>query len=212
MNQLPNYILNIHIVWLHTNRHVLLTVTLMVSYCSFNRLNTSTLCRSYFPPVNNIYFTGIFKHASCFLLHCDSWEYCINICIYSTYALPFWFTSGIKMAVQAQCFDGENTEWENTYLDLFPLEYRSNAGVKGGTREHRGNRVGEVQDLLKVRSHVLQKEVTRSNIELCGSSNFILSAVFNCDFFFFWQKNNWDFKLHTLIYFNGRLQLCAIDT
>lgn len=143
----------------------------MVSYCSFNRLNTSTLCRSYFPPVNNIYFTGILKHDSCFLLHRDSWEYCINICIYSIYALSFWFT------LQAQCFEGENTEWENTYLDLFPLEHRRNAGVKGGTREHGGNRVGEVQDLLKVRSHVLQKEVTRSNIELCGSSNFILSAV-----------------------------------
>lgn len=52
---------------------------------------------------------------------------------------------------------------ESTNLDLFPFEDRSNAGVEGGTGEHRGDRVGEVQDLLKVGSHVLHKEVPRSN-------------------------------------------------
>lgn len=51
------------------------------------------------------------------------------------------------------------------YLDLFPLEDRSNAGVEGGAREHRGNRVGEVQDLLKVRGHVLQKKERGSKVK-----------------------------------------------
>lgn len=73
-------------------------------------------------------------------------------------------TAAIKMALQAQLIIILLIKIiliiiKKTYLDLFSLENRSNAGVEGGTREHRGNWVGEVQDLLKVGGHVLQKRL-----------------------------------------------------
>ena len=42
------------------------------------------------------------------------------------------------------------------YLDLFPLEDGADARVKGGSREHGGHRVGQVQDLLEDRGHILE--------------------------------------------------------
>lgn len=47
------------------------------------------------------------------------------------------------------------------YLNLFVLEDGANAVVKRGSRKHGGHGVGQVQDLLKVRRHSLNKTVTR---------------------------------------------------
>lgn len=47
------------------------------------------------------------------------------------------------------------------YLYLLALEHRANASVKGSTGEHGSNRVGQIQDLLKERRHILKRQEQR---------------------------------------------------
>lgn len=44
-----------------------------------------------------------------------------------------------------------------SHLDLFALENATDAGVKGGARKHGGDRVRQIQNLLKHRCHFLQR-------------------------------------------------------
>lgn len=44
------------------------------------------------------------------------------------------------------------------HLYLLALEDRAKAGVKGSPREHGSDRVGQIQDLLKVRRHILRRK------------------------------------------------------
>lgn len=60
------------------------------------------------------------------------------------------------------------------YLYLFALEDWTNAGVKGSSRKHWSNRVGQIQDLLKIRRHILWEVKQGQNPDIkpfCNNDN-----------------------------------------
>jgi len=67
----------------------------------------------------------------------------------NTHTTLLWLNDYLRCA---DCGSGTT----NPHLDLFALEDGAQAGVKGSSRKHGGHWVGQVQDLLKVRGHILR--------------------------------------------------------